>query len=167
MTTDFKHTKAKINKAIKQSVDSKKVLNKVAEQVTKNVKANTREGIDYKGKKFAGLADSSIEQRDYLADYNRTHADYSSGRSNATLTGELVDAIGFEVKNEKITIEAKGTHRAYKGKRGKYKHTSSHADILNALWDLGRKIMGLSKTARKKAVVEIKREFRRSLTNNK
>ena len=161
--TGFKHTNKKIQDAVNSLTKDKAKLSKLAAKIVNNIKGDTYNGETYKGKKFPGLAKSTIDTRKYLSDYNSTATDYRATRSNATFTGELIEAIDYDIKGGKIVIEAKGNHSPYKGKRGAYKHTPRYSDILKGLWDLGREIMGVSNVNRKIILSEVKRIIRRSL----
>lgn len=110
------------------------------------------------------LAASTIERREYLANYNTTSASYRAARSNLTFTGQLLNAITFERIVGGVRLFFKDTKRKpYKGKRGTYKNAPTNAEVAEFLADQGRGAFGVDEGLAKQITSAVTRFIRRAL----
>ena len=108
---ELTRTKLKVGRAIFKS----KFNEQMQELVVKEVRDS---GLSPR------LRSSTIRGRKYLARYNSTHPSYSAGKSNLTITGELLDAIRVKFITSKLSFvfgALKRKHKKYKGKKGRHK----------------------------------------------
>lgn len=119
---------ARIEKSIIKDVElilsSKEMLNEVGEFVADRVRLQARISKPLNSSNsLPKLKESSIASRKYIAKHNQTHQTYESGRSNLTITGQLLDSITHKIMGVgEIVIDVAGKHRGYKsgtGKKGK------------------------------------------------
>ena len=90
------------------------VFKEVGELVVREVKAGVRRQkpyVSYSRARYAPLSDSTIRQRNVLSKFNRTQRTYSERRSNLTFTGQLVDAISYDVVSGGVKILVEPTRR--------------------------------------------------------
>jgi hypothetical protein len=146
-----------------------------------NIKGRTRQGKDLSaGGKADSNADRSqpplsrswIEQRQRLAAFNQTHPAYSPKRSNLTLTGQLLDAVSFRVKNNRAEVfVAESTRRgyAYVPSRGPRKGQTvtakapTNAKLAEFLGEQGRFFLGLSPKEKKIISNRVRQLLRKAL----
>lgn len=64
-----------------------------------------------KTRSFPPLKTTTVTQRGRLAKYNSTHPTFKQSRSNLTLTGQLIDAVGFEPRQDFVEVRVKDTRR--------------------------------------------------------
>ena len=73
------------------------------------------------------LRSSTVRNRKYIARYNTTHPSYRAGKSNLTITGQLLDAIRvkYVTRSFNFVFDAlKSKHKKYKTKKGRSKATT-------------------------------------------
>ena len=162
-TLRFKNTRKTIFDAVKRIKKNDKTLKRIGTSVVRNIKVDSLEGRSYDGRSFPPLKNSTIKYRKYIEKYNNMSKDYSLRKSNVTMIGDLLNNIRVYIKSGLILIEARGRHKAYMGKRGRHKTRAPYSDILKGLWDLDRRLLGLSKESKKKIILEVKREVKRGL----
>lgn len=143
--------KLKLGRAIKQSG----VMDDIGEDIIKTSKKAKRKGFSTEWSKY----------RDKLATKNPTDPEYSSGKSNLTFTGGLINSIKvkFVTGQFKIVIAPTGKHKNYKRltKRKKKKGASkrsSNMDIAIGQKDQGRDTIIVTKKNLKKYGKWIKKQ---------
>lgn len=158
-------SKVKINLKPLKAITSKVTLTndflaKVGEIVKTDITIRSRKGIGYDDKPFPSLQDSTIDHREYLETKITTHELFKPEKSNATISGQLIDSIQYIVSvfSKKVTIKPFGQHKPYlKGKQ------ISNQKIMEYLAKKGWSIMGISQKTKDKIAVEYKRFLRRKL----
>lgn len=158
----FRQMKRKFNKFARDP----KELERAASVIQRQIRADTRDGKGYTGKKFPSIKVSTVKRRRALAEVNRPSRFYKAFFSNATLTGDTVNKIKAKAKAKgRIELFGAGNHKALKGVRGKRLKGSNApiSKILGGLTDRGWKILGISKKAKSRILVQFKRWIRRNL----
>ena len=94
-----------INKRVQDTFKSfrrnKQTHMEAGEFVEKRVKAEARRGRPFnRSRSFPDLKSTTIDQREYLEQFNSTARTYSASRSNLTFTGQLIEAIVYELKQD-------------------------------------------------------------------
>lgn len=121
-------------------------LKKIADENIKQIKLDARNGIGFDGKAFPSLSTKTIQRRDRLSTVNTTHPKFIPNFSNATFMGDTIDKITYKIKNKKIELFGKGSHRFIIGVRGKRLKGSNAkiSEIIENLEDMGWKILGVN-----------------------
>jgi hypothetical protein len=114
-----KRIKTQVGRAIKQSGFERDLLGDVIEEIREN-------GIEPE------LRPATIKRRERLATVNPTDSAYSSGKSNLTFTGQLLNSlrVKFQVSKLVFNFTSIGKHRPYKLIRKK--KTSASARVSNS-----------------------------------
>ena len=139
---------------------------RIGKRAVDYIKGETRSGNqlqDGKKTKFPSLKRSTRNQREYLSQFNRTHSTFSATRSNLTLTGQLVDAVKFEVNGNTITVFVDKSNRTgYKTGSSTLKSITNEA-LAEFLDDKGFGFLGLDKKGEQIVVREFEAALRRAL----
>jgi hypothetical protein len=123
-----------------EKIVSEAPYDRIAKSTVKDIQQTARSGVSpATGRKFAKLKDSTIKNRKRLAKLNPTHPDYSTGKSNLTFTGQLINAIrslvvrfGSEVRIN-IFVDA-STRKPYRtGKKSRAKKTPRNDQLAKYL----------------------------------
>lgn len=154
-----------LNKKFEEFVNDPKELDKAGQIITREIKADSRDGVGYDSKSFPSISSKTIKRRSALSKMNRTNRFFSATKSNITFMGDTVNGITHKVKGRYLEIFGKGRHKRIRGVRGKYLKGSNAkiSDILKGLNDLGFKILGVSNKAEKRIAIQFKRWLRRNL----
>ena len=111
-------TLEKIDNLLTQSIKSKKVLRATGEFVTDRIYKFTKAGksLVYGGAKLRPLYPLYVEQRKLYSKAGGTKGRlFSPGRSNLTLTGQMLDALTYMLRtrgtNTEIEVFVKSTRR--------------------------------------------------------
>lgn len=135
-----KNVKDAFNKVIRNQT----MLNELGETIVVDIQGVNRSGKSPKGNKHPSLSESSKRNRRYLSKYNQTHETYSEGRSNVTITGELLDSLESESKRPgEVVVTAVGNHSKYKGKTKSIGKAVANEKLIKFLKDKGFNIMGI------------------------
>jgi phage gpG-like protein len=124
----------KLNNLLSDVVDQD-LMTKIAKSVKSNVQTRTRRGfgVDSEGgpaKKLKPLADSYKKQRKRIQAAGGLSQETTPNKSNLTNTGEMINAIDYEVTRNEATVFVTGIENR---KKAKYQA------------DADRKFMNLSK----------------------
>lgn len=152
-----KSIQARINKAISNP--------KIYAEAHLLLEESIREGKNPKtGRQYRRLESSTVEHRKYIARNNPTHPEYSSNKSNLTLTGSLLKGLFTRFNKSKgiLTIDIKGQHDGYKSNKGRLIKGSRQIrkDIVDGLESQGRQILTVSDTFLNKIAKRIERALR-------
>jgi hypothetical protein len=124
MKMDLKFNEKTIDKAqadiqakLKEIVKSPALLSEVADVAIKDIQFQARRGVTADGNKFKALSSRWIKERQKIAQASATHETFKANRSNITITGQLLDAMGKMLSKSGIYILFKGMHQPYQAKR--------------------------------------------------
>ena len=100
-------------KLVKRNKEAHQLAGEIVE---KRIQAEARAGRPLnRERSFPDLKPSTIANRDYLSTLNQTQRTFLASRSNLTLTGQLIDAILYELEQDsglyKILIEVVDSKR--------------------------------------------------------
>ncbi len=100
---------------------NKQMLNEIGEVVTARVRMEARRKKPLNDTRtFPPLKQGTIARRKALSKVNETHKSFKPGKSSATFTGQLLDAVIHKVKQPIVEIFVDNTRRKdLKGARGK------------------------------------------------
>ena len=125
-------------------VKANKQMNKeIGETTVKRIQGEARRQKPLNAKRrFPSLKQMTVAQRKRLAFFNKTHPSFGPGKSNLTLTGQLIDAVVFEVRNTSIFISVEESRRkGYKtGPGGRSKKTLTNKELDKILRKIGFKL---------------------------
>lgn len=148
-----KRTVTEIGRAIKASNFQETLVQDIVEEVRKS-------GVEPR------LSKATIRQREYLAKHNSTHPSFVAGKSNLTLTGQLLNSLKAKyIITKKIFIIDAPKRKHIRYKKGA-KVTARLTDILGHVTDQGRSILQVFNNEsfvsrlQKKLVNAIKSQFR-------
>ena len=123
---DLDKTMDRISKRFDEFTVDKKEMDKVAKVMKSELLINLRQlGRDANDVKLPTLRKSTIQKRKSIAKYNKTLKSFSPGKSNLTITGQLLRAINVEanlatVKGmARFAMEFIGMHKPYVSKKTK------------------------------------------------
>lgn len=160
---------------MRDAIRAENVLTEIGEYVVKNIKASVRQGKDPEtGSSYAGLKQSSVNNRRYIAKYNFPSQFYSESKSNLHLSGQLVESITYEIDKgaNTIKIAPSGQREPMYTKEGKpIGKTQLDNFTIGSYHQKGsgnlpqRKLVGVSTRMWKTIVNILKRSLRRSLRN--
>jgi hypothetical protein len=146
----------RVNKAISDS--------KLYEKAHLLLEEEIRSGTNPKtGRNYKKLAPATVEHRRYLAKHNDTHERYSASGSNLTLSGRLLEGLfsRFNKTTGVLTIDIKGKHPGYKGKKGQIKGSAkSRKKIVDALEDQKRFVLKVSDSFIQRIVKSIEKKLK-------
>ena len=108
---------ADIQSKMKEIVKSPALLSEVADVAIKDIQFQARRGVTPDGTKFKPLSSRWIKERQKIALADSTHETFRANRSNITITGQLLDAMGKMLSKSGIYILFKGIHRPYQARR--------------------------------------------------
>lgn len=154
--TNFKE----YSKGFKKKLRSKTYTKKLAKELQDYYQATSRK------RRFTRLSGRTIERRRRMAEYNTTHSDYSSSRSNLTFSGQLINSIKAFIRRTKGVIELipTGRRKPYKLKSGRLsKSRPLNRDVVSAQEDMGRFLMIPTKKQREGLIEIIKKHMRQAL----
>lgn len=153
----------RVREAISNFKNNQKELEKAARTIQNELRATIREGKQADDSSFPPLKRKTIERRARLSTVNKTSKYYTAGRSNATLTGDLVRKLFAKPSGRRIEIFGKGSHKKYKGIRGKTLKGSdaSISSIIDGFRKRGVTLLGVTDSARKRIRTQFLRFLRR------
>jgi hypothetical protein len=137
---DFKAATNDLLRKFNKVKRNKQMNTEIGTFVTKRIQAEARRGKPINAqRKFPKLKSLTVAQRSRLAKLNRTTSVFSPGRSNLSFTGQLIDALMFKVKKDKIIVEVEDSRRRpYKtGADSIAKSTPSNKDLDKILRSIG------------------------------
>jgi phage gpG-like protein len=169
--------KKKIKDKIEAAVD-KSFRKEMAEEIVEDIQINTRRGYGIKDGKRIELAPlkhpSTTEHRHYLErGGNATARPYATDFSNLSMSGQLVDSVGYELDSDgSIVIEAKGFRKPYRKLDGspskaepisneelsRIHHKGNAANNLPA-----RPFIGLRDEMKRRIIIKLRERIRRGL----
>ena len=128
---------------------------------------------------FPPLSDKTIKRRNYLKKYNTTHKTYETSRSNLTITGQLIDAIVYELQQDqglyKIILEVADNARlGYRtGPNSIERNPPSNQELAEMLAEKGfvlfdPAVIAINDNLKDRVATVFKRTLRRAIAiNNK
>lgn len=159
-------------KAIRDKAVSREVLTEIGDTLVRLNRKNARTGKAGDGSSFPPLSEKWKTEREKLSKVNDPHLAFGRGRSNATFTGQLVDAIEYEIdeSNKSVTVDfAASTRTQYNslsgGKLGKPGQTN--LEIAEYFLDRGVKILGISKEMSDRVAFILTSAIRKLLNSSK
>lgn len=144
---------SRIAKDIRDKAVSREVLTDIGETVVRMTRRNARTGKTGDGSSFPPLSKSWIEERENLAQFNDVHLAYETSRSNATFSGQLIDAIEYNIEEQSksVTIDFNDSVRErYTGESGNKIGEAgiTNKEVAQHFLDRGIKIIGLTQEMR-------------------
>ena len=106
----------KLDETIKLALTREPLLKEIGETAIKDIQFQTRRGINGEdSSKLKPLTRDWVKRRGDLAKRGvPTHAAFSKGRSNLTITGQLLDSIKIKIiKGATVMIGFTGMHKGY------------------------------------------------------
>jgi len=95
----------RVLKVFKKVKQNKQMNKEIGEFVTDRIRFEARrEKPLNNSRKFPNLKDSTIENRRRLAKFNATHPSFTPPKSNATITGQLLEAVLYRVFRGAVEI---------------------------------------------------------------
>lgn len=162
--------KRSLTRAFDRTIRDRGFLTRVGKVLTRNNKADVRQGLNPEtGTPLPRLAPSTIATREYLAQFNRTGVLFDPSFGNATLTGQLLNSIKFEVVTRFllqsfIELTVKDKRRSYKtGPNSRAKNTPTNTQIIGYLEKLDIQVLGISDKTEQIISAEFRRFLRRRL----
>ena len=126
-------------------------------RITENFKETIRSGKLLDGTKIKPLAESTIQRRKRLAEFNSTGKAFSPAKSNITFTGSFLESFATSVERIRngiiLKIAPTGVHKGLKLVRGGKSKGASNQDIAEGLIAGGRDFTKIGEKKQK----EIKR----------
>jgi hypothetical protein len=166
----LKNIKDRVTKVFAEVLKDSQNVKEIGSSIAEEHKRLLRTGVSpANSSRLKPITKETKKKREYLSKYNATHEKYSSGKSNITFTGQLIEAITFKFiqpNTYEIFVED-SRHEPYKGKNGTIKSSATNATIAKGQKEQGRPMLGV--TERMRAIVNrlMIRNLRRLLRNNK
>lgn len=158
-----------VRRNLKKVLQSRSLLEGIGALVLKATKGFSRQGKEPGSlDSFKALdKDTTVPHRKYLAKHNQTSDVFSPGRSNLSLTGQLLESLRVKISRPKsqIFVQPSGTRRPYKGKNGPIKQSITSNKKLAEILGKDRPFLRVSSLVRKQIENHIRRFLRRSLGN--
>jgi hypothetical protein len=159
-------------KAIRDEAVSREVLTEIGESLVRLNRKNARTGKAGDGSSFPPLSEKWKIERDKLSKVNDTHLAFGRGRSNATFTGQLIDAIDYEIDEtqKSVTVDFNPTTRnQYTGLEGKKigKPGQTNSEVAESFLSRGVKILGMSQEMRDRVNFILTAAIRKLLNSTK
>jgi hypothetical protein len=151
---------AKISGILKDAAHSQKVLNDSGKFFVERIKAFTRSGksLALGGSKLRDLADITIEfRKEYKKAGGLVHETFRPQKSQLTVTGQMLDAVKYEIDGTKINVFVEGTKRDPNLPAG----DKTNAELAQENADLGRPFLGVDERGLKRMKLMIVEEIRR------
>jgi hypothetical protein len=136
-----------LQKRIKEVLSDDKVMSEVSSTLEKDMKFQARKGVDPEGRPYKPLSDRWVEKRKQIKDSK--HGAYSPGRSNLTITGQLIDALRIAAESSSVSNTRRflytflGDHTGYTFKNGKTTNSIPNEILAEYVQDQGRQIIGV------------------------
>jgi hypothetical protein len=109
------------------------------------------------------LSPGWIKRRKELAQHNTTGTSFREGKSNLTLTGQLIDSIKRFPDATRVIIETMGERIPYRNKNGtSAKKTPTNAELVGYLEERGRRLLGVDQ----KTIGQIKKKLMEFIRRN-
>ncbi len=162
----------RVTQKLKKVTKDKKTLNEIGKFSQDRIKAMARRGKplrDGMAGKFPQLSKATVAIRKFIAKYNSTHQTYGANgkRKNVTITGQLVEAVKFKIKNNNVRLFIKGRRQKYRNAKGKVmkNQESDSANVYKNLIKLNPdyRFLGMDELGEKRIKNIIKRNLRRLL----
>ena len=137
--SQIRATEAAVQKSFERIIEDQNMLKEIGIASAERIRFQARVGkpINDQGK-FKPLAPSTVSKRRYLAKENQVQATFSPTLSNITLTGALLDNLGFDVTGSgELTLVFKGNHPRYQGKKGLIGKEITNAQLADYLTEKG------------------------------
>ena len=168
---DSKGAENALRKRLNDLTKDKSLLNDIGLTAVKNSVASVRLGkAPSSGEALAPFSgnnsDRYIERRKVIASSQGSGANFRAGKSNLTLTGQLLKSIKHFIKGSTITIRATGTHKPYTqgGKSVSNEQLANwHSEGAGGLPK--REVIGVSEKVRDIISAKVKAFVRRNITN--
>ena len=130
-------------------------LTKIGEFMVQRIQSVTRSGKSLvTNSKLAPLAQSYIKQRQSMQKSGKVGSDFfSPGRSNLTLTGQMLDSLDYKVDEQRGSVSVQASGIRSDGK--------DNSKIAQYVTDQGRPFLGLDETGQKRIEQLIQEELRR------
>lgn len=165
VTLDIKKTFESVRK-------NKQMLNDIGDFSVKRMQGFARKKTPLQGKKVGKFpanypSEMTVKQRQYLEKFNKTHQAYRASKGNLTLTGQLLDAITFEVIRDFVKVfvndNKRKPYRTGPRSRGK---SLTNEQVYDFLISLNRKfrVLGMDEKGEKRITNIVKRYLRRALS---
>ena len=155
--------------------ENKQLQKDIGEFIVARIKAEARRGRPLNdSRKFKPLKSLTIASRKRLAQFNKTHPTFSPRKSNLTFTGQLIDAVDYEVKDNDIFILVADSQRSpiRTGPNSRQRKTPTNQRLQQFLIDISKSFAiftgkGLKSEPRiaKRVKSIVLRFLRRSLRN--
>lgn len=149
---------------INSNLQQVKLLNEIGEITIKDIQLQTRKGksIPTKGSQ-PDITKKWGDRRKRLATVNATRRSFKPYFSNLTFSGQLLDSLKVTIEDFKsVLIRPEGDHDPYQGIKGKpLGKVIENVTLTQYLIDKKRLFLGISKEARDKIAIAVKRTFRR------
>lgn len=167
----FKGVASSIKKTFNTVRKNNQMLNEIGKVSVERMQGEARRQTPLQGKKKGNFpagypSEATKIYRDYLKKYNSTHQTFGRGRKNLTITGQLIDALTYKIKNGIIEYFIKGKRVPYRGKSGIIKGQElDNAKVYQHLIDQNRnfRFIGIDDKLQKRINNIVKRTLRRAL----
>jgi hypothetical protein len=164
----------KVKKKFLAIQKDKKMLNEIGKFHVERIKAFARKGKPLRSLKygkpgrFPMLADATPAMRKEIARNNQTHKTYgkSGKKRNLTISGQLIEATKYKIKQTVISIFVQGRRKKYRDQKGKrIDGPSTNQELFDDLLDRSSRynFLGLDKLGLKRINLIIKSNLRRLL----
>lgn len=133
---------ADIIKRIDKVIDADPLKKDIGIFATTRLRFEARKGTPLNDERnFPPLKPITIDNREYLARFNRTHPAFNEARSNVTLTGQLLNALGFQVISRGVELLFIGERRPYRtGPNSVANDTPTNQEVADYLAEKGFRV---------------------------
>lgn len=102
----------KLLKKFDRLTESKRLLDEVGEATVDRIRFEARRGKPLNSsRRFPRLKDLTVQTRKRLEKFNSTHPSYAAGKSNTTFSGQLLDALEFDIRGGAVIVEVEDSKR--------------------------------------------------------
>ena len=150
---------------VKNAIKDEETLITTGKLIVDQIKKRTRGRQDtYKEPK---LKKSTIERRKALIKQGNSSEFSEPAQSNLTLSGQLLNALRFEINASKslVTISLSDKRTPYKGAKGQDLENKTNSEVKRDLEARGFRFLFISDKLKSRLQDELKAQIRRQLTN--
>jgi len=169
---NIKFNKARLQadlvKRIEKAMDAEPLKQEIGIFATDRIRFEARRGQPLNSERsFPKLKSLTVENREYLEKFNKTHRVFSPSRSNVSLTGQFLNSLGFQRIRFGVELLFLGSRKPYRtGPNSVEKNPPTNAELAGHLSALGFKVFtkkGIESDRKfQNNIVRIVRKFLRS-----
>jgi hypothetical protein len=161
---DKKKAKSILKKKLKKAIESEAWKDEAADYIITNIRGFTRKQKHAKdSSSLKTISQGHKKNKKKLAKANKTGVLFSPGKSNLTITGQLLASLKKVKHKTKTIVSPTGSRTPYKLASGKSaKSTPTNKELTEYLEEKGYVYMGLSEKMKKQLKKLVTAQFYRS-----